>query len=113
MLVVVFRSRVRPGLAPEVLAELEALSRRMAELAATAPGLVSYKDFTSEDGESVTVVEFETHEQLAAWREHPEHRAVQELGRRSVFLAYQVQVCELVRTSRFDGASVTRTGAPR
>ena len=104
MVVVVFRSRVRPDLAPSVLADLERLGTRAAELAPTMPGFVSYKDFTSSDGESVTVVEFETHEQLAAWRDHPEHREVQELGRRHVFSEYRIQVCDLVRTSRFGPA---------
>jgi heme-degrading monooxygenase HmoA len=109
MVVVVFRSRVRAGLSPEILQELETRGARVAELAPSMPGFVSYKDFTSPDGESVTIVEFETHEQLAVWREHPEHRAVQELGRRAVFAEYQIQVCDLARTARFDGASVRRT----
>lgn len=113
MVVVVFRSRPRPDLSPEILRELEALGARAAELAPSMPGFVSYKDFTSPDGESVTVVEFETHETLAAWRDHPEHRAVQELGRRAVFAEYQIQVCDLVRQSRFDGTNVTRTATTR
>lgn len=107
MVVVVFRSRVRQGLSPEVLRELEQRGARVAELAPTMPGFVSYKDFASPDGESVTVVEFATHEELAAWREHPEHRAVQELGRRAVFAEYSIQVCDLVRTTRFDGSRPT------
>ena len=101
MVVVVFRSRVRSDLPAPVLAELEALAVRAAEIAPTMPGFVSYKDFASPDGESVSVVEFETHEQLAAWREHPEHRKVQEFGRDEVFAEYKIQVCDLVRTSRF------------
>ena len=101
MVVVVFRSRVRPDLSAEVMAELQVRGARAAELAPTMPGFVSYKDFTSEDGETVTVVEFESHEQLVHWREHPEHRAVQEFGRRDVFAEYQIQVCDVARVSRF------------
>ena len=97
----VFRSRVRPDADPEVLGRLEGLGARMHELATAMPGFVSYKDFASEDGETVTVVEFETHDQLAAWGAHPEHRAVQELGRDAVFAEYTVQVCEVRRVSRF------------
>jgi heme-degrading monooxygenase HmoA len=101
MVVVVFRSRVRSGLSAEVMAELQQRGARVAELVPTMPGFVSYKDFASEDGETVTVVEFETHEQVALWREHPEHRAVQELGRRDVFAEYRIQVCDVARVSRF------------
>lgn len=110
MVVVVFRSRLRENLAATVLSELETLAARAAELAPTMPGFVSYKDFSGPDGESATVVEFESHETLAAWRDHPEHRRVQEFGRREVFAEYQIQVCDLVRTSRFGARA--EAGAP-
>lgn len=45
------------------------------------PGFVSYSSSTSADGEDVAVIEFESHETVAAWREHPEHREAQRLGR--------------------------------
>jgi heme-degrading monooxygenase HmoA len=101
MFVAVFRSRARADLDAGVVAQVERLGLRMAELAAGMPGFVSYKDFAAEDGETVTIVEFETHEAMAAWGAHPEHRAVQQLGRDSVFSEYTVQVCEQVRVSRF------------
>ena len=65
------------------------------------PGYVSYKDFSSSDGESVSIVEFESLETLNEWRNHPEHRAVQERGRQDFFDRYVVQVCTLVRQSKF------------
>lgn len=98
MVIVVFRSRVRES------ADLEALARlggRMYELAAAMPGFVSYKDFTAEDGESVSIVAFESPETLEAWRDHPEHRQAQQAGRDSFFQSYEIQVCSLIRTSAF------------
>lgn len=62
---------------------------------------MSYKGFAAADGENVTVVEFASLEALARWREHPEHKEVQERGRRDFFASYSVQVCTLVRESRF------------
>ncbi len=103
MVVTVFRTRARANLGPDVMAQLTERGARMIELALSMPGFVSYKDFSAEDGETVTVVEFETHEQLAAWRDHPEHRATQVFGRAEVFSEYQVQVCDVVRTARFSG----------
>jgi heme-degrading monooxygenase HmoA len=73
----------------------------MYKLGSAMPGFISYKDFGSDDGESVSIVEFDSLEHLAAWREHPEHVEVQRWGRDHLFDSYQVQVCELVRVSRF------------
>ena len=101
MVIVVFRARSRPDLSPEVQREVENRGQRMADLVQTMPGFISYKDFEASDGEAVTIVEFESHETAAAWRDHPEHHAVQVFGRDHVFSEYHIQVCNLVRESRF------------
>jgi hypothetical protein len=62
MIVVVFRSRLKPGIEKEV----EETDARMAKLAAAMPGYVSYSQYASADGEEVAVVEFESHETAAA-----------------------------------------------
>lgn len=100
MVVIVFRSRVRQGVD---VAELERVGRRMYALGSAMPGFVSYREYAAEDGESVTLVEFETHAHLAEWRDHPEHRAIQEWGRQHAFSEYRIQVCDVVRESRFPG----------
>lgn len=97
MVVIVFRSRVRPN----VEESLNAVGMRMYELAASMPGFLSYKDFAAEDGENVAIVEFDSLENLAAWRDHPEHQEAQAQGRSTFFEAYSVQVAEVVRTSTF------------
>ena len=101
MLVTVFRAKSRPNPGPEVEAGFAARGARMFELASAMPGFVSYKEFASTDGETVAIAEFDTHEHLAAWGAHPEHREAQEWGRQNLLSEYQVQVCEVVRTSRF------------
>lgn len=101
MIVTVFRSRTRKDLTAETLERLTQLGNRMYELAIAMPGFVSYKDFASDDGESVTIVEFETMEDNLRWRNHPEHVAVQAFGRSEVFLEYNIQVCERIREARF------------
>jgi len=97
MVVVVFRSRERPG----TEAELLRLGGRLYELAVAQPGFLSYKDFLAEDGESVAIVEFESLAHVDAWREHPEHREAQVRGRAELFKEYTIHVCEVVRTRRF------------
>jgi heme-degrading monooxygenase HmoA len=97
MIVTVFRSRLRPGVGDEYAA----LAQHMAEIARTMPGFMSEKDFVADDGECVTVVEFEHAEGLRAWRTNPEHRAAQTLAREKYYSEYHIQVCTLDRESKF------------
>lgn len=94
MIVVVFRTRLCEG----VEEELGELGARMYELASNMPGFISYKDFGAEDGEYATIVEFETLEDVNRWRDHPEHRQAQALGRTKFFKEYTIHVAEVVRT---------------
>lgn len=73
----------------------------MHEIAASMPGFISYKDDVAEDGERVSVHEWDSPEHLRAWREHPEHRKAQALGREAFFAEYTLYVCEDPRESRF------------
>lgn len=47
------------------------------------------------------IIEFESPELLQAWREHPEHREAQRLGRERFYEEYTLQVSEPARESRF------------
>lgn len=98
MVVVVFRTRLKAGIDEQALT---AMGERMYEIASGMPGFRSYKDFAAADGESVSIVEFESLETLIAWRNHPEHVVVQEQGRAVFFSDYQVQVCAPIRSYRF------------
>jgi len=96
--VVVFRTRLRPGVEEEY-------GRRGEEIYALArqtPGLISAKDFVAEDGERVSVIEFDTEAHLLAWRDQAEHRRAQAQGRESFYAAYSIQICKVERSSAFD-----------
>ncbi len=108
MIITVFRSRLRPGVRDEYVA----LAERMNALARTMPGYVSHKGFFADDGERVTIVEFEHEEGMRAWRSHPEHVAAQRLARQKYYTAYHVQVCRLERESRFSAAEAAELTAP-
>jgi heme-degrading monooxygenase HmoA len=102
MVVIVFRSRIRP----EHAEEYYALANKMAEIARSMPGLISWKGYFADDGERVSIHEWETPEQLRAWREHPEHRKVQALGRELFYEEYTSYVCDSPRTARFKRAPI-------
>jgi heme-degrading monooxygenase HmoA len=107
MLITVFRSRLKPGVRDEYLALVE----RMNEIAKTMPGYISHKGFFADDGERVTIVEFEHEEGLRAWRTNPEHMAAQKLGRQKYYAEYHVQVCTLDRESKFKSQETAKSRA--
>jgi heme-degrading monooxygenase HmoA len=95
--VTVFRSTLRP----DAVEEYEVVSARMVALARTMPGLLDYKTFASDDGERVTLVTFASIDEHQAWRNHPEHRQAQRLGRERFYDTYAIQVCTSVTENRF------------
>ena len=107
MIVTVFCSRLKPGVRDEYVA----LADRMNALAATMPGYISHKGFFADDGERVTIVEFEHEEGLHAWRTNPEHRAAQKLAREKYYSEYRIQVCTLDRESKFKAQEAAKPAA--
>jgi heme-degrading monooxygenase HmoA len=100
MRVIVFRNRVRAGVEQQYGEHAE----RIFGLAQGMPGFVSSKDFTADDGERLTIIEFDSAERLEAWRVQPDHRAAQQQGRDEYYDEYSLQVCDLVRQSTFKRA---------
>lgn len=97
MIVTVFRSRVKT----EAQSEYMKWAARMSELAKGMPGYISHKSFLADDGEKVTIVEFESEETQRAWALHPEHVEAKKMGRTDFYAEYKVQTCSLLRESRF------------
>ena len=98
MVMTVFRSRLRP----ESADEFHQLADTMMELAEAMPGFISYKVYISEDGERCSIIEFESQEQLLAWRNLPDHREAQRIGRERYYEQYTLHVTEPIRESRFE-----------
>src|SRR4051812_45177887 len=96
MVLTVFRSRLRPEHADEYARWAD----RIHALAEAMPGFLSLKTFTASDGERVSLVEFASEETHNAWRDHPEHRKAQALGRERFYAEYQIQVCTVRHQSR-------------
>lgn len=99
MVVVVFRITHRHDLPAE---EYEETATRMLELVSSMPGFVGM-DYAEVEGGELLVARFESHEALAAWRNHPEHQAAQKRGREQFFSSYRIEVCDTVRSYDFQG----------
>ena len=101
MVITLFRSRLRP----EAREEYERWAGRMNQLAAAIPGFVSIKTFAADDGERISIIEFESERAHRAWRDNPEHREAQRLGRERFYDEFQIQVCTPVRGYGFSRAA--------
>jgi len=97
MVTIIFRSRLRP----EHEEAYNEVAKKIDALVRTMPGLVAFKTFAADDGERVTLAEFDTLENARFWGENPDHLEAQRLGREQFYSEYRVQVCESVRTYSF------------
>ena len=97
MIVTVFRSRLKAANEQEYYEWAE----RIAALAKTMPGYVSHKSFTADDGEGVTIVEFESEEGQRVWATNLQHIEAKKKGRADFYTEYKLQVCAVQRESAF------------
>lgn len=91
MYLVVFRNRKRAGMDAAAYADDAA---RMEELARAQPGFLSFKSYTSEDGEVIALSEWADGDSARAWGQQAEHRAVQRRGRASYYASYTLFACD-------------------
>ena len=97
MVITIFRSRLRP----EHREEYERWGKKIHDIAVRMPGFISIKTFTADDDERVSIVEFASEETMLAWRNQPDHREAQELGRKLFYSEYRIQVCQPIRDYSF------------
>lgn len=97
MIVTIFRSRLRDEGREDYLQ----LAPRIAELARGMPGYIAHKVFVAEDGERVTIVEFEDEASQQAWARQLDHVAAKKQGRESFYAEYSLQICQVTRSSSF------------
>lgn len=93
MIITVLRTRLKP----DVQDDYGPVATRMSELARTIPGYISHKGFVAEDGERVTIVEFESEASLQEWRIHPEHMDAKRRGYRSFYTHFNFQICTVIQ----------------
>ena len=86
----IFRSRLNP----EQIADYEKTAVRIEALARTMPGFVSIKSFCADDGERVSIVEFESWESMQGWRTNEEHLKVQQEGRERFYTEFSTRSFE-------------------
>jgi heme-degrading monooxygenase HmoA len=113
MILTIFRSRLNQ----ETRAEYDGFVERTANLAEAQPGFKGHKLFVAEDGERVTLVEFESMEAQRAWSLSREHVQAKLAGRSRFYSEYKIQICTVARESNFRSEAQRRgqrddTGVP-
>jgi heme-degrading monooxygenase HmoA len=101
MVVVVFRSR----LSAEAGDDYSEMAEEMLATAKEMPGFVEFKSFKADDGERVSLVYWQDHETMAAWRSHPRHRIAQGNGRAKWYAYFRLEVADIVRETKFERRS--------
>lgn len=95
----VFRTRKCADFDAEAYA---ADAARMEALARAQQGFIAFRRYAADDGEALSISEWETAADAHAWARHPEHAAVQARGRSDYYESYVVYSCIDPRVSRFD-----------
>jgi heme-degrading monooxygenase HmoA len=98
MVVVVFRSR----LSAEAGEDYSEMAMEMLDSAKQMPGFVEFKSFKADDGERVSLVYWQDHETMAAWRSHTRHQVAQANGRAKWYSSYRIEVADVVRENKFE-----------
>lgn len=101
MFLVVFRNRKRADIDA---AAYSADAARMEELARMQPGFVSFKSYTSEDGEVIALSEWADAASARAWGSHPDHAVIQAKGREAYYQDYTLYTADNPRAHRFERA---------
>ena len=77
MIISIFGGTVlRPGM---VTAETQAMDR-LAPIYSAMPGFISYRYYTGEDGEEISIARFTTREAVRQWVRQPDHVEVQRMA---------------------------------
>ena len=75
------------------------MAARMRELAITKYGCIDFMALT-EGNQEITISYWGSEEQITAWKNDPEHREAQELGRSKWYKSYKVEVVKVEREYR-------------
>ena len=72
------------------------MAARMQELAKSKYGCIEFTSLT-EDKQEITISYWESEKKIIAWKQDPEHKKAQEIGRSKWYKSYQVQIVKVER----------------
>jgi len=82
--------------------DYEVAAQRMVDLASQQPGFLGVESARDPQGFGLTISYWTNQDAIKAWRDHPEHQAVQAMGRDKWYRKYDVRVAEVKHSYHFD-----------
>ncbi len=79
-----------------------AMAQRMVELAALQPGFLGVESTRGADGFGITVAYWDSEDAIRAWRQHAEHTAAREQGRRDWYDHFELRIAKVERAYGWD-----------
>jgi len=95
--VVIFTSRWTPEAARDPV-DYYATAERMHQLASGMPGFLGIESARGADGMGITVSYWATEQDIAKWKQHLDHRAAQQRGKREWYEHYELRVAKVERS---------------
>jgi heme-degrading monooxygenase HmoA len=77
--------------------DYEEAATRMFEVVQQQPGFLGVESTRDAEGFGITVAYFDSAENIARWRNHAEHTAVRERGKREWYEHFEVRVAKVER----------------
>lgn len=99
MYLTIFRNRKRADMDAAAYA---ADAARMEALASQTPGFIAVKTFHADDGEVVTISEWENEAAAKAWGRHPDHAVVQARGQAEYYETYSLLSAMVAKVKHFE-----------
>lgn len=98
MFLVLFRNRKRADIDADAYIHDAVAMERMA---ADQPGFLLFRSYTADDGEVLSMSEWEDAASAAAWARNAEHLLVQQRGRDEYYETYTLYTCDSPKAQHF------------
>lgn len=73
------------------------MAQRLKDLAFEKYGCLDFVSVT-EGNEEIAISYWETEQQILKWKNDPEHRKAQRMGRDKWYKSFNIEICEVIRT---------------
>ena len=72
-----------------------AMDRLMCDLASKQPGFMGMESYKGDDDRRVTISYWASLEDIKNWKDNPEHKEAQSLGKEKWYVDYTIRICRV------------------
>lgn len=82
------------------------MDQRTYELVEKQEGYLGSESYSNEEGKCVTIIKFDSKENIRKWKDHSVHKVAQEKGRNLWYDHYNVKICKVEREYEFNRENI-------